>query len=615
MAKKKRPDYRRLDPNVPNRLKSSHSRGSGNSDYVRFRHPEFHRREDDANPESYLLDIPGAMDPEEGVISLDTPCNPFQDTTCYLLDDFNRSLTVDTYSAGDSISVEHYSAFTSGPSICLEGEVDEDGNFGIDGPMGIPYNTSVDSSLGSGAHGWVGNPGCGCDGLDFTFTGWFERSYWLKMTVPAHPAQMAGILIGPLTFIAPTGLAGGTVGQAEGAQILVASSEPTSVYHGTSVGVLANGVAQTIHIPPSHVPAEGAELWVGIAPNWRANLGSYTCGFRWPWMDGKGNSAQCYVNGTATTTWATWDASGNDFGYGSDGDAQGAFFDGNLPWDMTSTGGSWGIDGDDLYLTVAAGNTFVLTATMNGASTANLDDSYDAAVGEPWTEDSGVKMNARFKLTTAGSTSESGRRYLQFRWQDGYNEYKGRVELGDTSYAQGLTLSDETAESFKAKDIEEGTWSWFQLDTRNPGYLRGKLWTEGTAMGSGEPPIYDLEVSIEDTTESGVTGNFFEVQISAGNQTGADQTVEIDRICFARGGEDCIWVQERIGQGDGLTNLFGTPQPYKEGSLWFFVDGLHVRTTPDDANKGTFYAVDNNSPAENAVLIARYRVDGNPDGD
>ena len=605
-------NYDRESPNIPNRDKSTHSTTAEHSSEVRKRHPEYHKSRADASPETYLLNIPGSEPPEDGVVNKDVPCEPFADTACYPLDDFNRTLAGGTYSGGSAFSTGvHYRGHESGES---DGLTASPTPFTIELNNGIPLDTSVDSTLGNAAHSWVSGVSLGCGGLSFTFTGWTERSSWYKFTVPAHPASAAGITFGPITFVAPTGLAGGTVGQAEGALLLVNAEEPTGNYDGTAVTTLANGVSTTVYIPIGYIPAEATEFWIGVAPNWRADLGSYTCGFRWPWMDGKGNSAKGYTNETPTGTWQIWDASGDDWGYGSDG-SDNPFFSGNLPWNVAASGGTFGYNGDHLYLTAAAGGQQTLVATMPGADEADVADDYDEELGEPWTSEYGVKMKARFRLTTAGSTSESGSRYLRFRWQDGRNEYSAEVHLGDASDAQGLTISDELNSANVDKDITEGSYMWVSLDTRNPGYLRGKLWTEGAAFGSGEPPIFDVESTVEDTTESGVTGNFFEIAMSVGNATGADQTIEVDMVCFANGADDCLWVQERIGQGDGIKNLFATAQAYKEGSLWFFVDGMHVRTVPDDLNKGTFYPVDYVAPADDAVLVARYRVDLNPDGD
>lgn len=607
-AKEKRPHPR----GGVGRPKHEHTGIGSTESYVHIRHPDSNRNKGGDGPfggETYLLDIPGSESPESGVP--DPNCNPFADVTCYPLDDFARTYSGGTYSAGDSAgSLTHYRGSTSGPSTGLEG---------VETPFTLEESTdrSIDSTLGSGARSWLDNPGLGCEGLSFTFIGWWERSHWWKLTVPEHPANMAGMTIGPLTFIAETGLAGGRVGQAEGATLVVKGSEPTSVRDGTPVAHLANGVTQNVFISGGHIPAEGGELWFGVIPNWRADLGSFTCGFRWPWMDGQGNSATCYVlEGNQTVTWQIWDGAADAWGSGLDGDTTGAWWSGNLPWDVSATGGTFGYNGEALYLTVPAGSNETLIATMPGVDEwGPSSDDDEGDYGEPWTSEFGVRMKARFKLTTAGSLTEAGLRDLRFRWHNGLAPVSVTVHLGDTERAQGLAVESEGAPVFTAKDITEDSWMWVSLDARNPGYLRAKMWVEGTTYGSGESAAFDVQASLDDDSEDPSQANYFEVRIRLGNETGADQTVQVDGIWFCNGGDDCDWVEERIGQGDGSRNVFYTSMPYKPNSLWFFVDGLHVLTDTLDYNQGEFQTIDKLPVAENAIMVARYRVDLNPDGD
>ena len=621
MAKQKRPDYTRLDPNVPNRLKSSHSRGSGNSEYVRHRHPEYLRRDGDGAPggdEMYLLDIPGSGDPEEGSVSKDVPCNPFADTRCYALDLFDRTFSGGTYSAGSSAGTyTHWKAISNGDSHCHIPDHSNPTPFALTGPdLNYFKDKEVWSSLGTGAiaHPW--NPGCGCAGLDFTFVGWKEESVWHKVTLNAHPADMAGITYGPIIFRGNIGLAGGTVAYNAGGLLAVSTTEPTSVRDGTVIAALPTGVEKTIFIPAAYIPAEGEDLWIGILPAWQAHLGDYTCGFRWPWMDGKGNSGAAHYDEVPVVTFQTWDAAADDWGSGIDQSDTDSFFEGGLPWNVAVSGGTVGINGDALYLTVSPPVQQTLVATMPGVDGWGPDDDDDDGVyGEPWTSDFGVRMKARFRLTTAGSLTEDGSRYLKFEWHDGRQPVSVTVHLGDADYNQGLSVADEVSTAYTEKDITEGSWMWVSLDLRNPEYLRGKMWLEQGAFGSGEPPIYDVQVSMSDDSELPTEDNYFRISMQAGNETGDDQTIEVFGVWFCNGSDDCYWVEERIGQGDGTTTKYATSMAYKPGSLWFFVDGHHLRTVSDDYNQGTFYGVDYAAAADDAVLVARYRVDLNPDGD
>jgi hypothetical protein len=480
--------------------------------------------------------------------------------------------------------------------------------------------TTVASSLGTAAWSWISANNTSCGGFSFQFDGWFEKESWHSYTIPEYPTDIAGLNLGTFTFFAPTGLAGGTVGQLEGANLVVTDQEPGAMKQGTFVKWLPHNVATTVFIEKSLLPAAGGTLYVGVQPNWIANYGGYTCGFRWPWMDGQGNSAECYVNYSLTPVWQTYDTGASEWGSAEDDDTSGAWWEGNLPWLITSSdAGSWGLDGEHLYLTCPAGSPDTLTATMYGTDEADIDDSVDDAVGEPWSLETGVAMKARFKLTTAGSLTETGARYLRFRWHDGRDLITGEARLGDQLYAQGILGYDgdgyTTTDNYVAKDITEGEYMWLMIDTRNPDYLRFKMWDEGDVLGYGEPGKADLLVSRNDDSENPDKRDYFELSMSAGNATGADQTIQVDRILFCGSGDDCEWTYEYIGSGDGTNFKFETSQPFKKGSLAFMVDGMDTPPVVLDTTKGQFASPNSIPAAQDANLTARYRIDRNPDGD
>jgi len=544
--------------------------------------------------------------PEEP--SLDVPCIPAADSRCYLLDGFSRTLTAGTYSnAVDGgawpSATTHVGQATDSTAYSYVANI-------------VDYN-DVESTLGTAAHSWV-SPLNTCDSLAFTFDGWREKEAWKEYVVPTHASSSAGIWLGPITFFAPTGLAGGTVGQGEGALLYVSSIEPTGLRSGTPIQLLPHNVATTVYIPSQYIPAAGETLYVGVGPNWTADYGDFTCGFRWPWMDGQGTSARAYLsNYTDTIVWKSWDAGEDEWGSAvSDDDNGGAWWEGNLPWIVSpSYSGTYGIDGNSLWLNVAAGATQTLLAHMAGSSTADLADDMDDPVGEPWSHELGVVMKSRFRITTAGDTTEAGARYLEYKWNDGRDELKCQVRLGDTAFNEGLRLADSDANTFVAKAVTEGSWMCIKFDSRNPTYLRAKMWVEGDAQWSKEPPVYDIEMERTDDAENSLSDDFFDVVLSAGNLTGADQKIEVSEIWFCGPGDDCEWVTEMIGQGDGTTQEYATSQPYKKGGLWFYVDGFHVPTTPISRPRGSFIGGGGIAAAENAILVGRYLVDRNPDGD
>jgi hypothetical protein len=282
---------------------------------------------------------------------------------------------------------------------------------------------------------------------------------------------------------------------------------------------------------------------------------------------------------------------------------------------VTVTGGTYGLENGTIYLTVPAGTTETLTALMEGTSLVNPDDDETDTYGSPWVHPLGVAMKARFKVTTAGVVTEAGTRYLQFRWHDGRDVVKGVVHVGDTFNAEGISVFDDVTSATVEEAITEGSWMWVRIDARNPDYIHGKMWVEGTAYGSGEDAAWDVSISRADSGDDPTEGDFFELKLSAGNVTGADQTLRVGEIWFCGAGDDCQWVEEKIGEGDGSTATFNTSQPFKKQSLWFFVDGFHTRTRLLTAASGQFRTRDGVAPSQNAALIARYLVDRNPSGD
>jgi hypothetical protein len=609
------PRVDRESPNIPNEAKSVHKTQAENKTDIRKRHPEYHKMDidDDVN---LSPDIPNNGDGESPC------CEPFHDIDTYQLDGFTRNVVGGTYSPSTTWTASGmYHAASRGGTNCATGDFPEDpsANFTF-GSFTYPAyykGKYVSSTLGTGAVAWPWNPGCGCGGLSFTFTGWRESSYWVKWIVPAAPADAAGVVVGPLTFNGHYGLAGGRVALDNGALLVVNQNEPTGVYDGTVVSVLPHGTETSLYVPIREVPAEGSTLWIGVIPGWRAQLGGVTCGFRWPWMDGKKNSGIGSVSDSSpfAVTWQVWDAAADEWGSGEAAGDDGAFFEGNLPWTVARSGGSNGIDGDNLYFTVASGQQESLVATMQGESTADIDDDMEDPVGDPWTSPYGVRMLARFKLVTAGSTTETGRRMLRFRWQDTEDEYGVTINLGDTVHNQGIVLNDMTHSVEKEIDIVEGQWMWVSLDTRNPNYIRAKMWQEQEAWRSGEPPIYDVQIANDGTSEADITGDFFEIAMSLGNQTGADQTVYIDGIWFSNGAPDGYWVQERIGQGNGVASTYAASMPHRDLTMWLFADGVHVPISVVDTEAGTFRSVDNIVADEDIVLYARYMVERDPPSD
>jgi hypothetical protein len=373
-----------------------------------------------------------------------------------------------------------------------------------------------------------------------------------------------------------------------------------------------------VFIPGALIPDEGEKIYVGLMPNWKADYGEIACGFRWPRKQGwDGSAFGKTFHSQPTITWQSWDAASSDFGSIADGDETGAWWYGNLPLSVSATGGTIEIDGDALKYTVSASvnGSYNAVVRVDGSSEVTGGDSDDTDYGEPWSFEQGIRMAVRFKLTTAGSLTEDGVRRIDLRWHDGKDLYQGTTFLGDALNAQGVGVALESSTSNLDKDIIEDSWMWLSVDARNPLYLRGQMWLDNTNLiGNARPPVWDVEVTRVDDSEAPTEGNYAEISIWAGNVTGADQIVYIDKWIACGGAYDCEWVTEKIGEGDGETTTFYTSMPYKSGMLWFFVDGHHVRTQEIDNEAGAFRAIQSWYADPKSVLVVRYLANWNLEG-
>jgi hypothetical protein len=240
---------------------------------------------------------------------------------------------------------------------------------------------------------------------------------------------------------------------------------------------------------------------------------------------------------------------------------------------------------------------------MKGSSTYQADDSEtDEQHGSPWDHENGVRMKMRFKVLTSGDPATGTARSVYFGFADNRDVIRATVDLGDASRAAGIRLLASEQTDSKAKTIPEEEWLWLVIDTRHLDYVRAKVYSES----DGEPPYWDVEVIVPEGAETPTKQDYLEIGLSAG-LTGTTDTIYVDSV-FACGpaDRDCQWVEEKLGDGDGVTQTFTTSMPFKTGSLWFFVDGFHVRTYTIDKDAGTFRANPAYHAAIGAELVARY---------
>ncbi len=533
----------------------------------------------------------------------DHECFAIADTACYLLDDFDRVVAKPAYSAsGDGGA---WSVKSGHIARDWQTKAREDEDFAFS-DMLVVWG-EVESYVGSGYDPHTSLPAWASCGIgENAFSGWKETEVWYKYTVPVHPTSMAGFTV-PLAATSKGGVA-----STYGYLARVTTTEPSDLQQGTVLGTWL-GSSSTFFVPGSVVPDAGGTIYIGITPAWHANFGNYVCGFNWPRNTGQENSGYAHTPGSASIpspAWQSWDASATDWGAGLAGDDTGSWWEGRLPWVMSGTGmESAEMDGASLKLTVASGSNLSLVARMDGDSVFQPPDSdTDEQYGSAWIHDNGVAVAMRFRITTAGVVADAGTRHLYMEWADGRDVLRATINLGDPQNAEGLTVSDDTNTTTILKAVTEGSWMWLKMDTRNADHLRAKMWVESSLLGSGEIATWDVDITRSADTEVPVNNDYFEIGMMAGNAAGDAQVIEVERVVVCGPADaNCQWVIEKIGEGSTTEVItFTTSMPYKQGSLWFFVDGVHVRTKRVSVTDGTFRGIGGGIPDANAVLVVRY---------
>jgi hypothetical protein len=567
-------------------------RGGGNAPYVRIRHPETRRQKPDdcdCGDGAYFKDVDKTKE-------VDHKCEQFADTQCYPFDKFSRVIPVPAYTPGATFGGTIHGASQYGGDH-------------IDGfEQSFSYysqswwNQSIGSYVGNNHRAWTNGNRHHCTGLSFEFYGYSEVETWWEYTVPAHPANAAGITL-PVVQGGPRGLA-----ITRGSIVAVSSVEPITLRAGASVGIALPSATTTIFIPIELVPAENATMYVGMYPSWMCDHDDIVCGFNFPYNTGKGDSGKSGAGGVSapTATWVSWSAGATDWGSSIDySEDDSVWWDGNLKWVGSGTDISLAsVDGSKFIFATTDGDDEQFVLHMDGTSVYQPDDSdTDEQYTSPWDNENGVRLKMRFKSYTAGSVAAGTARAIYLGFADTRMLIRATVFLGDASHTTpSITLdADEQTDS---ADITytQNTWHWLVIDTRHPDYVRAKVYPEGA-----EKPYWDVEIAVQDGADAPTNQDYLEIGMAAGISTPANDTIWVDSI-YACGpaDKDCQWVEEKLGDGDGSTQQFVTSMPMKTGSLWFFVDGFHVRTYTIDKNAGTFRANPIYWAATGAEIVARY---------
>jgi hypothetical protein len=225
----------------------------------------------------------------------------------------------------------------------------------------VPFTlgTSAVETVGSYVGAWYKTPSApdyACSYPKAEYRGWLDRETWAYITVPAHPAGMAGITVTVKGYGAD-GVGFGAGGRAtiDGAEVVVLTGAPTDTWQGSPIGRFpVDNADHDLFIPGAYVPPEGGTLWVGVRAGWRCDYAATPpyCDYPlWPYDTGLGNSGK-FLGEISAAAWATWSTVSVDWGTTDDGQV----------WQDAGTEGApvAGIDGDAFYVEGPGGQGIAL---------------------------------------------------------------------------------------------------------------------------------------------------------------------------------------------------------------------------------------------------------------
>lgn len=470
--------------------------------------------------------------------------------------------------------------------------------------------SKIGSYVGVGAYGWTTNPGLGCTGFKFTFTGWALTGAGYTLTVPTKPASVAGMKIG---FINTT-----DSGVADDNELFVyVSSElPTTVRDGQLAGIyLANRIEQFITIPANVIPAEGETMYIWIAPGWDANYGGFACNFNWPYNTGEENSGRASVKIETDPIWQTYSSGSSDLGETPEhGDADSGhennvpWWDGGIPLELVSVPGEavdYGMTGGYLYLTADAPTYLTVKySEYEGEQEGEDGEDYNdesTDLASPWSREFWT-MRDSFEMDVVGSLTTAGTREILWEVSSDTVHVKAYAYLGDAEERTGIGIDTGDGVTRFDFDFSADVKYGVRVDCRNGVTARMRVWD---IDAGDEPARWDIEIPL---VETAADDDYFLITISAGNGAAeADQTVKLYGSWWAGSVDGGYWVDQWLGVGDGWNVDFLTPQRYVPNSLAVRVDGFWVSPAETDPYR-TQYQMDN-EPAADAYMRARYLVD------
>jgi hypothetical protein len=536
---------------------------------------------------------PGEPLPELGPCR--APC--FADTRYYDIDRFGRYVAPAIPTLGDAASLGVIVTDTYGEDW---DDFGAGGGYSVAGVDSHTYDIGTSSGATAYPHGarpeWST-----CRSLTFTYARARVRERWTRYTVGPVPAGVAGLRVAVEVWV-PNAHTGGHSVVAR-----VATSEPTGFGHGTGVGAyVVPGVGNhtmTFDIPAALIPAEGGEFWLGLTPGEHAQKGVYSCGFSWPFQNGKYGSYRVQSESYSGYDWhwLMWPATPQDFGSGLLYPVDAAWFLGGLPWLVAHGGAQVSVDNVFRIASPDAGAS-VTVMTMPGAAAVEQAEEDERDLGEPWAEELGVRIGMQFRVLTLGDAGVAGDRYVRLGWEDKVERHEATVHLGSPSEPMALEVRSGEATGETPVTVTAGAWQWVWLDTRHPDEARAKLWD----IADGEPLLHTLRV-VRSSDADG-SGNRLYVEAALGDGTGS-QVLEIARIGVWGPAGHLQWVTEWLGFGDGVTVDAIAAHPVLRHSSQLLVDGFDVDTLVVGPREGRIRPVEPMAADDDAQVWIRYICD------
>ena len=452
--------------------------------------------------------------------------------------------------------------------------------------FGIPPAGRVGSYVGEWylPHTDPDNP---CAGVLNHFAGWHDQEVWWPITIGAHPADAAGILVTVSAYANVPGNGGtnGGVARDAGFDLVTQMAQPTETWQGVPVGhVVGTDVDTTLLVPLGNVPAAGGTLWLGLRAGWRCEYGATQCGWVWPYASGFGNSGRGTAH-TPAATWAVYTDAGGDMG-------SIAVFPSDAPWDGGNAWRPAGIEGSPVF--GVDGSAYYVTAEApsgRGIYVVGEREDEDEPRG-PWSDTSWA-VEVTFSVDALGDTGADGQRSIEIITTGEGERVVGTVHLGDSVRAPGVSVGGPSTTDYAAKSLTD-TDHWRALFDSRSGKMRGKVWK----VTAGEPAAWDVEVPMSETEDD---GDRVSLWIRCGNGEGESQTVKVYRIRAlddARDGKRVV--REWLGYASGVTNEFKTNHPFRAGTLRAFVNGIGVPPSWEDGD-ATSFRLDFHPTAHSAI--------------